>query len=185
MEKEKSWWQKYGWVVILVLIVFVILYVAYKTYREQKNETREEIDLKLRLYEGRKNELKKIISHKKSIKKKLESYVSLSYFFTRMCIVGLVIFLLYSTNYFYANPNIGDYLSILAAYALLFTGVCYLIFGVPNNVTSVLKEVKPKIEIWIYRNYLGMDESISTDEKELSAVEKEIQVLNDKLRKVS
>jgi len=180
MAKEKSFWSKYGWIILLVFGFLVILYYAVQSLKQQQElNTEEEKEKQLKLLENRYSKLRVLVEKKKNHQRWLDWGFRLSYTLSKILIIGFGVACAYSANLYYEKPQLEEYLTWLAFLALLFTALAFLIFGLPLSVASALKQVKPKLKSLIYGQYLGIDNAINADEKEIRRVEIEI----DKIKK--
>lgn len=180
IKNEKSWWDKYGWVILLVFIVFVILYVLFDSLKGDAEEesAEERAERKDRLIR-RREKLTQLMNLRQKKKKWLDFWFRLAFFGARILIVAFGALCAYSANwYFEGEVGLEKYLTWLAFLTICFSAVIFLFFGIPTDIKETLHQIKPRIRTWVYGKYLGIEDDILFDEKRIVEVDSELEILN-------
>ena len=120
-----------------------------------------------------------MLIRKRNHKRWLDWTFNVTYSVVRFFIIGIGVLGFYSANWFFEGDiSLERYLSWGAFLALCFTALTFLFFGYPSTIPAALKEVKPKLQNSIYGKYLGIEGSISSDEKEIIEIKKELKNLD-------
>lgn len=175
----KNWWQKYGWIVLLILFVFVLIYAVYKSIQQQEDTTQLEREKQLKQLESRRDKLRKLIGLQRKTKAKFGKRFDVIKVFTRLTIVSILAGIMFSAKFCYNNPSIEQYLAWLAMSAILLYVITYLRFGYPIDLKTLLKSLEPRIEAMVFGKYLGIDDAISKNEDEFAKIEEEIRRLQN------
>jgi len=166
------------WIVISLAVIFglfFIFYIIHLIIEEQKRKklTKEPFDLKFLRHKS--NRLKVLVDKKKKTKWWRDLLFKLVYPSARLFMVGVLGYYLYCAKYYFdTTPDLGDYLTWLAAGAFLISVALFLLIGVPFNLISTLQKVKPSLETWVYGKYLGIGNAIEMNESELEELENNI-----------
>jgi Na+/melibiose symporter-like transporter len=177
-EEKSGKWKIIFILIFLVIIVIIALAIALF---ERKEETKEETNERLRLLNHRHGKLKTILEKKKNIHRWKFAIFRMSFMIARVIILGVFCFGWYSASYYFDDPSLKDHMAWIAFLAMMFSAVVFLFVGIPTNIASVLKEVRPKIETWVFRKYLGIEDAIHANEQEIAVVAGEIDDLKNNL----
>ncbi len=176
MKIIKSFFKGLVTIIAIVFGIVFIVYIILLIVEEQKKKSLDKEPFDLKFLRHRNKRLKELLEKKKKTKKWRDLFFKLVYPFARlMMVLGLGCYL-YSAKYYYGTqPNLEQYLTWLAAGVFLISVALFLFIGIPFNIISTLKKVKPSLETWVYGKYLGISNAIEMNEIELEELENEIQ----------
>lgn len=166
-KKEKSTWEKYWWILPVILIVgfIVVIYKFFNNPKENTEKTSEQIreDIKIKHQQT----LQNLLERRKQIYKRIERNFRIVYFSIRLIIVSIFL----GINFFffkYLNTELSTLINYNEiALILLFTTI-YLLFGRLTTLKELFDTNKKLIETRIYGRYLNLPEKIEKNQIQLN-----------------
>lgn len=166
-QKESNYWEKYWWVIPVILIVgfLIAIYHFFKTPNDNVAKTQEQMrdDIKAKHQQT----LRDLLEKRKQIFKRIERNFRLVYFSVRLAFVSVFVGL-----NIYSFVCLDVDLSTLINYneiALIFLlTLIYLLFGRLTTLKELFDTNKKLIETRIYGRYLCLPEKIEKNQIQLN-----------------
>lgn len=172
MKYNKSWWDRYGFFFTILLIALLVFLWALG--ESAKTKGREEREQELKTLRARKAELSQIIKKDKTRKRFLDFIFHTFFFLVRLGVVCIGLGIAYTANWYYDNPDLGDYLTWLSAATLVIVAAVFLFFGVPMEIRSTLAQIKPRLYNYIYGHGQDIKEKINKAKDEVAQIDERI-----------
>lgn len=177
MSAKKGGDLRWLWVLLGILLSVILIAIFFHRSREEqasrKKEDKEVKRKRLELLNSRRSRLQRIVQKKRNKQRWTDWVFRLAYPLARIVIFSVWLLYCYCARFWRDNPSVEDYLAWHAVGGFVLFWLVFIFYG-PFDFLSTLKQVKPRIEMWVYGKYLGIDDAIKSDEEELKEVEKEI-----------
>ena len=175
MKSIKSFFKAIATALAIIFGVLFIFYILHLIIEGQKRKAIAKEPFDLQFLRHRSKRLQELVEKKKKTKRWRDLFFKLVYPFARIIMVAALGYYLFCAKYYYnEQPNIEQYLTWLAAGVFLISVGLFLFIGIPFNIMSTLKKVKPSLETWVYGKYLGISNAIEMNESELEELENDI-----------
>ncbi|WP_421979010.1 hypothetical protein [Roseivirga seohaensis] len=162
--------------VIVIAIVIIVYVVSLGNASVSKNITKVPPEFKetLQRARARHEKLKKLLSRRVELEKRLNKWFRLIYLGVRILFIALWGGGIYIGYHFGVINDLEDGLNYSEALLLLIFAINFLCFGNLTNLKRLLDNIKLRVENWFFRKYTDLNPRIKINQLEVVRIENEI-----------